>query len=59
MTDRQRSNSGWELAADTPALGWEELFNRDLNDDFEIGVVATDADGDGLADGSNTSAYEI
>ena len=50
----------WAKGDQMLALGYEDTFNRDLNNDGIIGEPeAVDADADGLIDGSNSSIYKL
>ena len=49
---------GWKTTAQALQLNWESRFNKDLNSDDTIGGSITDADNNGLVDGSDSSAYQ-
>ena len=50
----------WAKGDQMLALGYEDTFNRDFNNDGIIGEPeAVDADADGLIDGSNSSVYKL
>jgi hypothetical protein len=52
--------SPWATGDQMLALGYEDVFNRDFNNDEIIGEpVPVDADGDGLIDGSSSSIYKL
>jgi hypothetical protein len=52
-----KGGSGWKTVDQAVGLGWETLFNLDLNQDTIIGIPLADEDGDGLVDASIT--YQI
>ena len=50
--------SSWKSAYAATGLGWEEKFSFDTNADGIIGGLVDD-DGNGIADGSEFSAYQL
>lgn len=50
-TGARTDGSGWKTLEEAVELGWEDIFNYDINGDQYIGQPYVDADGDGFVDG--------